>query len=57
MKKAPDETKNDELFSNHLKDQFVFFYALTNVAIQAYKYASKNYNRGITKETKPIFKK
>ncbi len=38
-----NETNDDEFFFELLKDQFVFFYALTNVAIEAYKSARKNY--------------
>ena len=43
MKKSHDDMKNDELFFGLLKDQFVLFYALTNVAIEAFKSARNNY--------------
>ena len=43
MKKLHDDIKNDELFFGLLKDQFVLFYALTNVAIEAFKSARNNY--------------
>ena len=43
MKQKSSETEDDEFFFDLLKDQFVFFYALTNVAIEAYKSARKNY--------------
>ena len=44
---SPDEaaadysTSKDELFFDQLKDQFAFFYALTMVAMDAYKQARK----------------
>ena len=44
---SPDEaaadysTSKDELFFDQLKDQFAFFYALTMVAMYAYKQARK----------------
>ena len=46
-KASPDEaaadydTSKDELFFDQLKDQFAFFYALTMVAMDAYKQARK----------------
>ena len=43
MKKTRKDTKDSEHFLGLLKDQFVVFYALTNVAIEAYKTARKNY--------------
>ena len=43
MKRKRSDTKDDEFFFGLLKDQFVFFYALTNVAIEAYKSARENY--------------
>ena len=43
MKQKCDKTKDDEFFLDLLMDQFVFFYALTNVAIASYKSARKNY--------------
>ena len=43
MKKKSNVTKNSEFFLDLLKDQFVFFYALTNVAIEVYKKARKDY--------------
>ena len=44
MKQKSSETEDDEFFFDLLKDQFVFFYALTNVAIEAYKSARENYS-------------
>ena len=44
MKQKRSETKDDEFFFDLLKDQFVFFYALTNVAIEAYKSARESYS-------------
>ena len=38
-----NDTRDSEYFLSLLKDQFVVFYALTNVAIEAYKTARKNY--------------
>ena len=43
MKQKRNVTKNSEFFLDLLKDQFVFFYALTNVAIEVYKKARKDY--------------
>ena len=43
MKQKCDKTKDDEFFLDLLIDQFVLFYALTNVAIASYKSARKNY--------------
>ena len=43
MKKTQNDTMDNEYFLGLLKDQFVFFYALTNVTIEAYKTARKNY--------------
>ena len=43
MKQKCDKTKDDEFFLDLLMDQFVFFYALTNVTIASYKSARKNY--------------
>lgn len=37
--KAQQDTSQDELFFDQLKDQFAFFYALTMVAIDGYKQA------------------
>ena len=47
-----DPRKNDELFFSLLKDQFVLFYALTNVAIEAYKSACNNYHAKVTPASK-----
>ena len=44
MKHKSSETEDDKFFFDLLKDQFVFFYALTNVAIEAYKSARENYS-------------
>ena len=44
MKRKRNDTEDSEFFLDLLKDQFVFFYALTNVIIDAYKQARKNYN-------------
>lgn len=44
MKRTRNDTEDSEFFLDLLKDQFVFFYALTNVIIEAYKKARKNYN-------------
>ena len=44
MKQRISETKDDEFCFDLLLDQFVFFYALTNVAIEAYKSARENYS-------------
>ena len=43
MKETHNNTKDSEYFLGLLKDQFVVFYALTNVAIASYKSARKNY--------------
>ena len=52
IKKMHDPRKNDELFFSLLKDQFVLFYALTNVAIEAYKSACNNYHAKVTPASK-----
>ena len=38
---ADYSTSKDELFFDQLKDQFAFFYALTMMAMDAYKQARK----------------
>ncbi len=43
MKQRRNHSKDSEIFLDLLKDQFVVFYALTNVAIETYKTARKNY--------------
>ena len=43
MRQKQNGTKDSEFVLELLKDQFVFFYALTNAAIEAYKTARKNY--------------
>jgi hypothetical protein len=43
MKQKCAKTKDNEFFLDLLMDQFVLFYALTNVAIASYKSARKNY--------------
>ena len=44
MKQKCAKTKDNEFFLDLLIDQFVLFYALTNVAIAFYKSARKNYH-------------
>lgn len=47
------ETGQDELFFDQLKDQFAFFYALTMVAMDAYKQARLARQQDAAKEDKP----
>ena len=57
-KASPDEavadysTSKDELFFDQLKDQFAFFYALTMVAMDAYKQARKARQQEMKEERK-----
>ena len=44
MRATQNDIKDSEHFLGLLKDQFVVFYALTNVTIEAYKTARKNYS-------------
>ena len=43
MTEHNDKQEQDELFLGQLKDQFVFFYAATITAIDAYKQAREQY--------------
>ena len=52
MKQKRNNKENDEFFFDLLKDQFVFFYALTNVAIEAYKSARKSYHAKVCLDSK-----
>ena len=48
MSKAPDKDEADELFFDQLKDQFVFFYAATLTAMEAYKKVRAHYQKSVT---------
>ena len=48
------EPPTDELFFDQLKDQFAFFYALTMVAMDAYKQARKSRRQPETELDKPL---
>lgn len=43
--------EQDELFFDQLKDQFVFFYAVTVSAMEALKQARANYQKKNAQET------
>ena len=43
--------EQDELFFDQLKDQFVFFYAVTVTAMEAIKKARANYQKKNAQET------
>ena len=43
MTQHHDQHETEEIFFDHLKDQFAFFYALTVAGMDAYHIAKKNY--------------
>lgn len=49
-----DNQEQDDLFIEHLKDQFVLFYALTVTAIETYKYAREHYQKQAAKTDKKV---
>ena len=44
MSERDDKQQTDELFSDQLKDQFAFFYAVTLSAMELYRQARKQYH-------------
>ena len=47
-----DEHQQEELFFEQLKDQFVFFYAVTVAAMQALKQARSHYQKDAASKKK-----
>ncbi len=45
MSNKEEGQPQDSLFADQLKDQFAFFYAVTIVAIEAYKKARDHYQK------------
>ena len=49
MEKQQPNIQEDEVLFDHLKDQFVFFYALTIAGMETLKYVRQHYHKSAWK--------